>query len=162
MATFTLAFSPTMLVLQNGGRIKISDLHKKLFGIRPLLFRDEKSVEEAIDTYIACLKIEGEEVVFNREAQHYTKIVNIYEREIQEALHGAIPDMERWQLYPFKTRSNSPECYIGIPWAEIPNNDMRMGQPGESDYPEMCDFDGKQCRTGCRVSDEVLRRRGFR
>ena len=158
MATFSLNLVPVMEVLLSGGRMKISELADKVFEMNPILFR-EGSLLRTIDAYSACLKIDGGSVVFDRSAESYTRFVYIYERAVQAAVHGAVPDMEKWQLYPFKTRDNSDSCYIGVPWSDIPDTDM-FGQKEKRRYSTRCDYKKGSCTGRCGVSDGALAKVG--
>jgi len=80
------------------------------------------------------------------------------ERSIQAGLHATIPNMEEFQLYPFKTRNNSERCYLGIDWADIPEDES--GEP----FPLTCDFRGNgndACTLDCGISKDIVRRYGF-
>lgn len=160
MATWTLTFLPIHQVLRNGGEMIFSDLAAKLIELDPRRFRDVINVERAITTYAHCLEYDAQTgtVRFNKEAGRYARF-GMMERSIQFALHESVPSMEDWQLYPLKTRRNSGACYLGISWESIPRDpdNERKNVPYEDD----CDFreEGEDnCRAGCGVSEEVLRK----
>ncbi len=162
MATFTYAFCTINQVLKNGGEMEFSELARVLTQQDPRRFRDEKTVEMAVVRYTDCLRFGGRTVSFDRNAKKYAKF-GIMERDIQAALHESIPNMDEWALYPFKTRKNSNSCYLGIPWEEIPK-DPDEGDKYNINYPIGCDFraEGEDtCRSGCRVSEDVLKRYGI-
>ena len=133
MTTFAWTFYPIQLVIEAGGRISFKDLAEKLTNLDPQRFRSEEIVQRAVEKYNSCLKYDGVNVSFDKTAGKYAQF-DIMERDVQSMLHKAIPDMEKWQLYPFKTRKNSKECYVGYPWSKIPLC------PGEEEFPRLCDF----------------------
>jgi len=158
MVTFTLTFSPILEVLKNGGSIRLKDLVGKLSGGNPNTFREVRNTEHAIDTYSACLVIEGGIVKFNRKAKKYAKH-GVMERDVQYALHESVENMGEYELYPLKTRENSDRCYLGILWGDIPEEPDEKKY--EMNYPPGCDFrdDGSdRCTVGCGVSDDILER----
>ena len=158
MTTFTYTYAPTVEVLKNGGEMPFKVLADKLMAQDPRRFRVEKTVETAIDRYAHCLTSDGAVVRFNKNSDRYARF-SIMERDIQSALHGAIENMEEFQLYPFKTRKNSDSCYLNIPWSEIPKDPHE--EEHNMHYPDGCDFRGNgedSCRVGCRVSENVLRK----
>jgi len=154
VVTFTLTFYPIIKTLEAGGRISFKDLAEKLISTVPGVFRDEKMVQRAIENYSGCLKYDGATVSFDRDARNYAKY-GIMERQLQSLLHKSIPNMEEFQLYPFKTRKNSVTCYLGAPWSHIPIGEEEKEEG--VDFPSHCDFrkDGVDgCGLGCGASDE--------
>ena len=161
MATFTYTFCTISQVLKNGGEIGFERLADILMQQEPQRFRDKKTVEMAVLKYTSCLIFDGGTVRFNKGAKRYAKY-DIMERDVQAYLHGAVPGMDNWALYPFKTRKNSDTCYLGIPWGEIPKDPDE--EKYNMNYPKGCDFRGEgedSCRTGCMASKEVLRKYGL-
>ncbi len=162
MVTWTLTFLPIQQVLLNDGKIEFGELAKKCVSQDPIRFRDIKTLENALERYIDCLKYNEQtgSVEFNKNARKYAKGF-LTERSIQFALHTSVSDMEKWQLYPMIIRSNSKKCYLGIPWEEIPKDpDFCEDAP----YDFHCNFRGEgkdSCRTGCRVSEDILRKYGL-
>jgi hypothetical protein len=161
MVTWTLTFLPIQQVLLNDGKIEFGKLAEKCMSQDPRRFRDIKTLENALKVYTDCLKYNEQTgvVEFDRYAKRYAKTCLI-ERSIQFALHTSVSDMEKWQLYPMIIRSNSKKCYLGIPWEEIPKDpDFCEDAP----YDFHCDFreEGRNtCKTGCRVSEDTLRKYG--
>lgn len=157
MVTSSYTFFPIAEVLKAGGEMSFDELAKKLIDFDPSRFKDEETVERAVNIYAYCLNFDGGTVKFNREAKRYAQY-SIMERSIQAGLHGTIPNMERFQLYPFKARNNSEGCYLGLDWADIPES-----QPGES-FPIACDFRGDgndACTLACGISKDIVRRYGL-
>jgi hypothetical protein len=156
MATSTITFLPIFFVLKNKGSMRLDELTKSLCDEVPVTFGDGSNVERDIETYIECLTINDGLVRFNSEARTYAKI-SMMERDIQRALHGYIEDMEKFQLYEYKTRENSHTCHIGVPWDKIPvdDNEKRYKEGAPMD----CDFrnDGEDaCRLGCGVDQSLF------
>ncbi len=152
MTTGTWTIIPPLIVLKNNGKIQFDDLQKKLVEIDQGRFLDS-DLHDILRTYINCLKEEGNFVIFDKNAKRYAKH-GIYERNLQFILHSAIPEMEKWQLYPLKTRKNSSICYIGVPWEIIPRDFQ------EVNYINQCDFrwDGEDnCTLGCGVDEKNFR-----
>jgi len=123
----------------------------------PVTFRDGSSLERDIGTYIECLTIHDGIVRFNKEAKRYGKVGNM-ERYIQAGIHKAIENIEKFQLYPYRTRKDSDTCYIGVPWDNVP-----VGE-GEKMYghnaPRSCDFRSEgndSCRRGCGIEKSFFR-----
>ena len=114
MVTGTWTLVPILTVISNGGKIEFSELIKKLVEYDSSRFRNENSVIQAME-YNSCLKIQGNKVVFNKNALKYASH-SIHERHVQHVLHKSIPNMEKFQLYPYVTKENSPVCYVGVPW----------------------------------------------
>lgn len=161
MATFTLTYAPIAEVIRNEGMIKFKTLAGKLMTQDPSRFRDEKTVEDAIDGYAGCLIFNGDIVKFNKDAKRYAQNF-ILERDVQAALHSTMPNMEKWVLYPFKTRKNSEFCYLDIPWKEIPKDSDE--EKYNMNYPPLCDFMGQgeyACTASCGVEQNVLIKLGI-
>jgi len=140
-----------LLTLTDNGSMSFRELAHHLTITRPETFRDENTLEIALDRYIACLAFESGVVSFNRNARKYTKHSSA-ERNVQSWLHKAVPDMERWQLYPFRDRRNSKECYLEFPWECIALSEEE--RRGFQNYPPGCDFrcDGSDsCKHGCGI-----------
>lgn len=157
MTTFTWTFYPILKTLEAGGTISFKNLAEKLMGDVPGAFRDEETVQRAIERYTGCLNYDGATVSFNRSAKTYAKH-GIMERYLQSLLHKAVPNMEDYQLYPFKTRKNSITCYLNAPWKIIPLDELE--KEGKVDFPRRCDFrcEGNDCCSlGCGVSEEFFR-----
>ena len=148
MTTWTLSTIPIAMVLKNGGKMKFSELANTLMEGDPTRFKDLKTVEKAVNNYNQCLDFDGDKVVFNKEAKQYAAYP-IQERSVQAFLHSALKSTaEEWQLYPYKSRKNSSECYMGISWENIPGEDS----PDQVSYPVDCDFrlEGEDsCNGGC-------------
>ncbi len=141
-----------IIVLKNNWKIKFDDLQKKLVEIDKRRFGNS-DLHSILRTYIVCLKEEGDFVIFDKNAKRYAKH-GIAERSLQFVLHSAIPEMEKWQLYPLKTRKNSSTCYIGAPWEIIPRDSQ------EVNYINLCDFrwDGEDnCTLKCGVDKKYFR-----
>jgi hypothetical protein len=131
-------------------------LARKIFNNNSLNF---EAVEHAIDRYTKCLIIREGFVIYNRLADRYTRIADVYERSIQAGLHANVPEMEKWQLYEYKTRDNSDKCYMQIPWSEIPEDPFFRS--AKIRYQPNCNFrcNGKDTCTGrCGVKEEILDR----
>jgi hypothetical protein len=158
MVTFILTSYPILKVLEHGGRVRFDELANELMGIDPRRFRDVSRVEEGIEHYSMCLKMEDGYVVYDKEAKNYAAF-DIHERDTQALLHNKIPDMEKFELYPFKTRKNSDRCYIGISWEEIPVSEeaKRLGMT----YEPRCNFSNGACTAHCGVDEETLRKYGL-
>lgn len=155
MTTAVWAVYPVLHVIQHGGSVSFKTLCKELLDFDPRRFETEKNVQTAIDNYSACLTIEGEDVLFDRNAGKYSKIP-LYERMVQAALHKVLPDkMKEFQLYPFLDTKNSQACYIGMPWSSIPSGSFER----DSTYPDFCDYRTQgedSCRLGCGLEASVL------
>jgi hypothetical protein len=157
MATSGSTFFPILVVLQKGGGIELGRLTQELNKFRG--FGDVEAVEHAIDRYTKCLIIREGFVIYNRLADRYTRIADVYERSIQAGLHANVPEMEKWQLYEYKTRDNSDKCYMQIPWSEIPEDPFFRS--AKIRYQPNCNFrcNGKDTCTGrCGVKEEILDR----
>ena len=119
-------------------------------------------MERAVDQYTRCLMIKDGIVTYNWQADRYTRIASVYERSIQAGLHANVPEMEKWQLYEYKNRSNSDKCYMQIPWTDIPED--LFFRSAKIRYQPNCDFrcTGKDTCTGrCGVKEEILSRHGL-
>ena len=138
MATWTRTYLPIKVVLTMGGELNFKNLAEIVMQEEPMRFRDMSVLEDALDYYIDCLIYEDGKVRYNKDAIKYTK-KGLFERSIQFVLHGSVRDMEKWQLYPLKTRKNSKTCYIGVPWEEIPPETQIEGEEVKP-YIESCDF----------------------
>lgn len=152
MVTGTLTMIPPIIVLKNGGKISLKKLEEKCLEIDTGRFEGE-DMKGIIERYSSCLKEKNGVVRFDTESVKYAKH-GIMERSLQFILHSAIPEMEKWQLYPLKTKKNSPTCYIGAPWEIIPIDSQ------EVNYNTFCDFrwDGKDhCTLGCGVDENYFR-----
>ena len=159
MAQWARTYGAISEVLKNGGSIWIEDLHRKLVELDPRRFRGDNIVEYIVDNLTSCLTIEGAHVKYNKRSKKYAKIsMAVFERTIQQALHGSIPNMEKWQLYPYLDRKNSANCYVGIPWREI---------PAKKEDPQInidCDFrinETDECHARCGVTEETLKKYGL-
>ena len=164
MGGFVRTALPIVAVLERGqGTLTLADLTGMLTKHDSRRFPDDATVVFAIEQYIACLKIEEGMVSYDRNASNYTQHVALRERLVQQFLHQVVKGMERFQLYPFHDRMNSPSCYIGVPWEQVPPNEhIGMGAPA-SDVPLACDyrFDGlNQCSGACGV-DRMTRMRAL-
>jgi hypothetical protein len=161
MSVSTKTLIPIFVVLRAGGEIDFSKLVKECWEIDPARLSTSGEIASSIGRYAECLvhdKSAGK-VRFNKNARRYVKI-RLLERSTQFLLHNMVKiPPETWQLYPLIVRSNSERCYLGIPWEEIPidlNYDVER-----MPYDLHCDFreEGENsCRTGCRVSDEILKK----
>ena len=153
MVTGALTMIPPLLVLKNGGEIGLEELERKCLDVDERRFGGQ-DLSHSIQTYCACLKIEEGRVKFDKEAKRYAGMrLGVYERELQAVLHGAIPNMEDWELYPFKTRKNSSVCNIGAPWEIIPKDEEKQ------DYHMSCDFrcSGEDnCKLGCGADEKYF------
>jgi|AntAceMinimDraft_18_1070375.scaffolds.fasta_scaffold117436_2 hypothetical protein len=164
MTTGTYACLPTQQVLLAGGRISFNNLASRLMSIDPSRFRDISNVDKAIENYSPCLENKNGQIIYNKKARSYSYgSISSFEREVQAWLHLSVLNMEKWQLYPFKTPLNSKRCYMNIPWKDIPRDNH------EDDLPEKykkgqnykCDFRCKgedSCKLGCGISEKVLRK----
>ncbi len=153
MGQWIRLYSTIAEVLKNNGNINIDDLTKKLIEIDPRRFNGDRVVETVVDTLASCLVIEGNRVRYDRNSKKYSRFT-MFERSIQEALHGSIKNMNELELYPYKVRSNSEKCYIGIPWKEIPDYDHDKEE-------NRCDFRTKgedSCCAGCGVKEDILKK----
>ena len=163
MTTWAYTFLPIQQVLLNGGEMEFGALAKKLMGLDPGRFRDESIVDKAIQSYVNCLENIDGIVVFERSAKKYASVTEM-ERSVQYALHNSVPDMEKWQIYPMKIRSNSKRCYLGILWEEIPRDPNRGNYKRDLPFDDNCDFreEGEDsCKTRCRVGRDILRKYGL-
>jgi len=119
------------------------------------------AVERAITNYTGCLKIEiGDRVRFNRVAETYARF-DIMEREVDVLLHEQVPDMKRFELYPHISPKTSPTCQLGVPWEQVPRDEMAVKQGGDPYI--RCDFRQKErrCSLGCGVKEDLLRELGI-
>lgn len=161
MAIFAQTYLPILIVLQNDGSINLRELTEKLNSESPRHFEDMAGVEWVIKTYSGCLKIvEGDRVIFNRQAKSYTK--NDYsEREINVLLHDHIPNMHRFELYPYITPKTSLTCPIGATWKYIPRDEIAV-RNGRDAYVG-CNYSpiSKKCNLGCDVKREKIVRLGI-
>jgi hypothetical protein len=131
---------PILAVLENGGRINIEELSRKLVRMDPNRFREDASgLIRGIESNINCLKIEGNNVIFDKTANSYTKHFSLIERSAQRLLHNSIPNMNEWELYPYMTRKNSTTCNLGIDWEDIPEENNVKG-PEWFGYQQNCNF----------------------
>jgi hypothetical protein len=147
MVIATHAILPILAVLENGGRMSLEKLAIDLIKRDPNRFgRDVRGI---IENNINCLKIDGDNVVYDKTATSYTKHWSLIERSAQQLFHNAIPNMEEFQLYPYTTRKNSPYCNLGIPWENIP----------EEDHPEGLEWFGDQ--QNCNFREQGKKHCGF-
>lgn len=155
---------PIQQVLLAGGMISFDDLATRLMSIDPHRFRDVSNVEDAVNNYSICLENNGHIVTYNRNAKRYSK--HGFERDVQLWLHNSVPNMEKWQLYPFKSPSNSDKCYIDISWKDIPEpNEKNIREEYRTGVNTSCDFrkEGEDgCGFGCGISHENIKKNGFR
>ena len=145
----TQSILPIGFVLENNGRITLKELSDKLFKADQRRFRGD--ITPIIEKNIECLKIEGEEVVYNRGANSYTKHYSLIERSAQNYLHRKIANMEDWKLYPYKTRENSERCNENMAWEDIPKEESQIkwfGLQINCDYREQ---GNKHCKFSCGI-----------
>ncbi len=164
MTTGTYECLPTAIVLLSGGSMLFDDLANKLMSADPSRFRGISKVEEAVNRYSNCLENNGHRITYNKNSKSYSKFNSaINERHVQRWLHQTVPDMEKWQLYPFKTPSNSESCYLNIPWKEIPKDtsEIHLQEKYRSGVNYKCDFrcEGENsCTASCGISEETKRK----
>lgn len=164
MTAGTYSCLPTQQVLIAGGMIEFNTLAEKLMSIDPSRFRSISNVEDAINNYSPCLENNGDLVSYNKNSKKYSWSGMAHdEREIQAWLYRSVPDMKRWELYPFKTPSNSENCYFNIPWKEIPrdNSEDVLKKEYRKGQNYKCDFrcNGENSCTGnCGISRETIKK----
>jgi hypothetical protein len=137
MVVFGTTIIPIIAVLRNGGSMRLEELTELLNSPSYGRFGEMEHIIKIIDSYIGCLKIvEGDRVMFNREAKSYSKNC-VLEREIDIQLHDKVPGMKNFELYPHKTPQNSPTCPIGVKWGELPAVERNRLSSG---YSYRCDY----------------------
>ena len=155
MTVATHSILPIGFVIENNGRISMKELSDKLHKADSRRFRGG-DLSPIIETNIGCLKIEGEDVVYNRKATSYTKHFGLIERSAQNYLHNKIPTMKDWELYEYKTRKNSERCNENVEWKNIPEGKSQIEWFG---LQENCDYrvqGNKHCTFSCNVDSNAV------
>lgn len=138
------------VVIDNGGRMEFDALAEKLIEADPQRFPSKENVKSYLNKLTECLYLEGNEVIFDKDAKKYSKI-QFLERDVSRALNLPSENFKNLRLYPYKDRENSEECYLGISWKNI---------PGIPNFPklDMCDYrsTGEEvCNYNCGVDRAV-------
>ena len=141
---------PIGVVLENNGRMTLKKLSDELFKTDKRRFRGG-DITPIIEANIECLKIEGDEVVYNRKANSYTKHHSLIERSAQNYLHQKIPNMKDRALYEYKTRKNSERCNENMNWADIPKVKSEIDWFGLQENCNYREQGNKHCTLSCGV-----------